>query len=403
MKTPSTAFLLLLIGSLAAPGASAQTPAPPPPPPPAVAINGDGQILPGATAQEAAAFAAGSADFATRETPQTGLGPIFNDVSCIACHANPSSGGSSKTTVTRFGQVTNGVFDPLTALDGTLLHAKAISAVLLETVPAQANVTALRLTTPLYGAGLIEAIPDATIIANSLLPKAPGVQGRPAMVTDVATGETRVGRFGWKAQHATLLSFSGDALNNEIGITNRLFPQAAAPDGNEALLARFVSASAPIEDQPSRTTGLSEIDRVTNYMRFLAGPTGAPSTPAAAAGKNVFTTLGCASCHTPSLSTGPNASAALSNQTVPLYSDLLLHNMGALNDGIAQADAAPTEMKTAPLWGLSIRHQYLHDGRALTVAAAILAHDGEGAAAQEAYGRLPPTEQQQLIAFLGTL
>jgi hypothetical protein len=182
-------------------------------------------------------------------------------VSCAACHGAPAPGGSSSRTVTRFGATANGVFDPLTALDGTLLHARAIAPVLQEVVPAQANVTARRLTPPLYGDGLIEAIPDATIEANALLSQAAGLGGRAAMVTDVATGELRVGRFGWKAQHATLLSFSGDALNNEIGITNRLFPKAAAPDGNEALLAKFVSPSAPIEDLPNPATGLSEIDR----------------------------------------------------------------------------------------------------------------------------------------------
>ena len=383
--------------------ALAQAATPPPAagnPPPAAA--GLGQIIAGATSAETAACQNGRVDFTTDETKETGLGPIFNGQSCVACHQAAAPGGSSHRTVTRFGKVTNGVFDPLLSEDGTLQHEKAIAPVLLETVPADANVTTLRLTTPLFGDGLIEAIPDATIIANAAAEKAKGGAGKVSLVTDVATGQTRVGRFGWKAQHATILSFNGDALNNEIGITNRLFPKAAAPDGNEALLAKFVSPTAPIEDQPD-STGLSEVDRLSNFVRLLAPPKGAPSSPAAVAGQKIFATIGCASCHTPTMTTGSNASAALSNKTVALYSDLLLHDMGSLGDGIAQADAGQTEMRTAPLWGLAARPVYLHDGRAATAEAAILAHAGEGASSATAYANLTSAEQKQLQAFLSTL
>ena len=403
-RIPTTCALLLVC--LALPLLAQPTPpAPPPAPaiPPPLTSGNFGKPLVGATTAQLAAFTAGSKDFNIRETRQTGLGPIFNDDSCLACHGAPSAGGSSGKTVTRFGHSANGVFDPLTSLDGSLLHARAIDPSLQEVVPSEANVVARRLTTPLYGAGLIEAIPDATIIANANLPKPVGVKGHVALVTDVATGESRVGRFGWKAQHATILSFSGDALNNEIGITNRLFPKAAAPNGNEVKLACFVSPTAPIEDQPD-ASGLSEIDRVSNYMRFLAPPpVGAPITPATLAGQKLFAFIGCASCHTPSLNTGQNAIAALANKNVQLYSDLLLHDMGALGDGIAQAAAGTTEMRTSPLWGLSARHNYLHDGRAATPAAAILAHAGEAAASQSAYTQLTPVQQQQLIAFLRSL
>ena len=162
--------------------------------------------LPGLTADELAAFRAGSGDFNTVETPETGLGPLFNNVSCLACHNVPALGGSSHTTVTRFGETTKGVFDPLKSLDGSLLHSKAIAPALLEVVPAQANTTALRITPALYGSGLIEAIPDATIIANASLPKSAGVSGRVAMITDVSTGETRVGRL---AGRRSMRPFSG--------------------------------------------------------------------------------------------------------------------------------------------------------------------------------------------------
>ena len=138
-------------------------------------------------------------------------------------------------------------------------------------------------------------------------------------------------------------------------------------------------------------------------MRFLAPPAGAPTTPATLAGQKLFASIGCASCHTPSLNTGPNAITALANKNVQLYSDLLLHDMGTLGDGIAQAAAGTTEMRTSPLWGLNARHSYLHDGRAATPAAAVLAHAGEAAASQSAYAQLTPAQQQQLIAFLRSL
>ena len=405
--TPMTRSLFLTYLALLALPVVAQPALPPPPPlppttPPPLTSGNFGKPLVGATTAQLAAFTVGSKDFNIRETRQTGLGPIFNDDSCLACHGAPSAGGSSIKTVTRFGHSAGGIFDPLTSLGGSLLHARAIDPSLKEVVPVEANVTAKRLTTPLYGAGLIEAIPDAAIIANANLPKPSGVKGHVALITDVATGESRVGRFGWKAQHATLISFTGDALNNEIGITNRLFPKAAAPNGDEAKLARFASPTDPIEDQPD-TNGLSSIDRMTNYMRFLAPPSGAPATPATLAGKKLFASIGCASCHTPSFNTGPNAIAALANKNVQLYSDLLLHDMGTLGDGIAQAAAGTAEMRTSPLWGLNARRNYLHDGRATTPAAAILAHAGEAAASQAAYAQLTPGQQQQLIAFLRSL
>jgi CxxC motif-containing protein (DUF1111 family) len=387
-----------------APAAAAPAPAPTPPPAPALSnAQGFGQPLPGLSTSEQADFNAGQATFAQVETPATGLGAIFNNVSCLACHATPTAGGVSAVTVTRFGRNNAGVFDPLTELDGTLLHARAIAPVLLETVPAQANVTTKRLTTPLYGGGLIEAIPDETIILNSQTPKFAGVQGSVAVVTDAATGLLRVGRFGWKAQHATLLSFSGDAFNNEMGITNRIFPTAHAPDGNTALLSQFVSLTAGPEDVVDPTTGKGDIDRAADYLRYLAPPAPAPSTPQSLAGAQIFTLVGCASCHTPAMKTGPNASAALNNQTVALYSDLILHDMGALGDGIAQGAAATTEMRTAPLWGLRTRTLYLHDGRATSLDAAIRAHAGEAQASTAAYAQLTPTAQQQLLAFLNTL
>ena len=157
--------------------------------------------------------------------------------------------------------------------------------VLQETIPAQANTIAHRQTTPLYGAGLVEAIPDSAIELGAATPKPNGVNGKAALVTDEATGQVRVGRFGWKAQHATLLTFAGDAYTNEIGITNRVFPIQPAPNGNTALLAQFVSLAAGPKDVPDPVTGKADIDRFSDYLRYLAPPPRGPASALCVAGR----------------------------------------------------------------------------------------------------------------------
>jgi len=361
-----------------------------------------GDPLPGLTTDQLAAFAAGKAEFQNVETVESGLGPIFNNVSCVACHSRPVTGGSSPIDVTRFGRTTNGVFDPLENEGGSLLQQFAIDPAVQEVIPADANVIAHRQTTPLFGLGLLEAIPDAAIKANAARPSIDGVHGRAASITDVVSGQIRIGRFGWKAQQATLLAFAGDAYRNEMGITNRFFPTENAPNGNTALLARFDTTADP-EDQVDPATGRSDIDAAADYMRLLAPPPQAPLSPSATAGKTVFQQVGCAVCHTPMMVTGPSPIAALSNKQVWLYSDLLLHDMGGLGDGIAQADASTTEMRTAPLWGLRASGPYLHDGRAPTVDAAIRQHDGEARMSRDRYEKLSPQVRQQLLDFLNTL
>jgi CxxC motif-containing protein (DUF1111 family) len=304
--------------------------------------------------------------------------------------------------VTRFGRIVNGVFDSLANLGGSLLQRFAIDPAAQEVVPPEANVVAQRLSPPLFGAGLIEAIPDAAILAYAAQAKGDGIFGRAAIVTDVATGTQRVGRFGWKAQQATLLSFAGDAYSNEMGITNRLFPAENAPNGNAALLAQFDTVADP-EDVADPATGLSDIDRLANFMRLLAPPPALAPAPSDVVGQQLFAQIGCAACHRPSMQTGPSPFAALNRQNVPLYSDLLLHDMGSLGDGIAQADAGMREMRTAPLWGLHARTPFLHDGRAPTLDAAIRAHDGEAARVRDRYLGLPPDLQRQLRDFLSRL
>ena len=361
-----------------------------------------GDPLPGLTKAQMEAFATGLDEFINVEDVASGLGPVFNNVSCVSCHSTPSVGGASRETVTRFGHAENGSFDPLTDLGGSLLQARAIDPDAQEIVPPEANVTAQRQTTPLYGLGLIEAIPDETIQRLAARPNRDGIAGRAARVVDVVSGEERVGRFGWKAQQATLLAFSADAYRNEMGITNRFFPTENAPNGDAAKLAKWDKIADP-EDKVDPATGRSDIDVVADYLRLLGAPPQAPFSPAASAGWGVFRQIGCEACHTPVLITGRSDIPALNLKTVPLFSDLLLHDMGALGDGIAQADAGPRDMRTAPLWGLRASAPYLHDGRAPTVDAAIRAHDGEAAPARDRYLRLHALQRRQLLGFLNSI
>jgi CxxC motif-containing protein (DUF1111 family) len=354
------------------------------------------------SATERADFATGRVEFLNTETPEGGLGPIFNDVSCVACHFQGGIGGGSRTVVTRFGRLTNGVFDPLEELGGPLLQRRAIAPAFLETVPAVANVVARRMTTPVFGAGLIEAIPDATLMAQAALAKPDGVKGRVAMVKDVVSGSMRVGRFGWKAQGATLQTFSADAYLNEMGVTGRFFPVENAPNGNKALLATSDSVLDP-EDALAAGATKSDSDLAADFMRLLAPVPALAGNSVSASGALVFREVGCAVCHVPSYKTGPSPVAVLANKTVDLYSDLLLHDMGKLGDGIAQPPATMTEMRTAPLWGLRLRDRYLHDGRASTLDMAILAHDGEAKIARDRYSKLTVAKRTALRAFLSTL
>jgi CxxC motif-containing protein (DUF1111 family) len=350
------------------------------------------------TEAQLADFFAGQAEFVRVFDAETGLGPIFNDVSCAACHSDGGLGGSSRITVTRFGRLTNGQFDPLNDLGGSLLQHNAIDPSLQEVIPEEANVTTKRKSTPLFGLGLIEAIPDATIIRGAYI-KFGGILGRPAMVVDAATGETRVGRFGWKAQHATLLAFAGDASVNELGITNRLFPHHNLPN-IQAAKASF-EPDVAVEDVVDEATGKSNIDRLTDFMRFMAPPEVPYFSRAAGSGLQWFSTAACAECHTPVMYTGKSDIPALDRKPVVLFSDLLLHKMGSLGDGIAQEAASPRELRTSPLWGLRAQSSFLHDGRAATIEQAILMHDGEAAGARELFLKnLSRQQQLELLEFL---
>ena len=371
-----------------------------PPLPGQAAVAGFGDPLPGHTPVQLELFLEGRDDFLEVETADEGLGPIFNGLSCAQCHSVPTVGGGGFINEVRAGKLhADGRFEELPG--GSLMSMFSIPPhVAQEIIPAEANVVAFRRSLPLFGSGLIEAIPDHAIIGLTMLPKPPGVAGRHHLVTDVITGVPRVGRFGWKAQFATLKAFAGDAYRSEMGITNEVFPEEAAPNGNRELLATVDRVPDP-EDLPDPNTGRSGVDKFANFMRLLAPPPRGEITESAMQGEEVFNRIGCASCHTV-LATGPSDDPLFDRKPVPLFSDLLLHDIGT-GDGIAQEDARPNEIRTPPLWGLRVRSPLMHDGRAATIEDAIRMHGGEAAAVRSEFDRLAAAEHQALMDFLNSL
>jgi CxxC motif-containing protein (DUF1111 family) len=360
-----------------------------------------GDPLPGLAPDLLARFTAGKEEFETAEAPDEGLGPVFNGDSCVACHSVPAPGGSSTLVETRFGRVgPDGVFDPLANLGGSLIQTTGFGTVggctiVGETVPGIANVQAGRRTTPLFGLGLVDATPDGTFIvlaaAERLLPD--GLAGKVSRVTNVETGNTAVGKFGWKCAVPTLHVFSGDAYVNEMGITSPFFPNDGCPQGDCSLLATCDPVLDPEDDG-------EDVGKFADFMGLLAPPPHPSLSLRGAAGAILFASLNCAGCHTPVLVTGSNAIPQLNRVTFFPFSDFLLHDMGSLGDGIVQGAAGAREMRTAPLWGVSRQPFFLHDGRATTLDAAILAHDGQGRKARDRFAALSAANRALVVQFL---
>jgi len=362
-----------------------------------------GSPLASITPQEHELFRLGLEDFTEVEGAADGLGPAFNGTSCAGCHNVPSIGGTSTITEVRAGyRDQDGKFHELEG--GTLFHLFSVPPHTCQPkIPEGANVIARRAPIPLFGAGLVEAIADETIAAGEDPEdrNADGIRGRAARITDVVTGQLRIGRFGWKAQHATLLGFAGDAYRNEMGITNDLFREEDAR-GFSAEQLKLCSVTRGLEDLRDRRTGLRGIDNFANFMRFLAPVEGSPADSLARAGQALFTSIGCATCHTPILMTAANRNPVFDRKAVALYSDLLLHDIGT-GDGIEQASADANEIRTPALWGLRLRRPLLHDGSAATPAEAILRHSVEAESVIKAFQALPESGRNAVLEFLRTL
>jgi CxxC motif-containing protein (DUF1111 family) len=363
--------------------------------------------LPGLTDAEMAAFARGDAEFGRKFAPNTGLGPIFNNVSCFACHSGDGR-GRLDNSLQRIGVVDD---DFLVDLGGPQIQDKAIPGAEFERVPEGVAVS-VRLPPPVFGVGLIEAIPDATILALADPDDADGdgISGRANTVTspDFVPGSEpgggtgpRLGRFGRKAQVSSLLEQVVEAYHQDIGITSDFLPV----ENRNPLSSVPVEAADPVEDPeiPAAT-----VHAVVHYLRTLAPPDPGEMTPPREEGQQLFASVGCTACHVPTLRTGPHAIVALANQDLTLYSDLLLHDMGdALADDRPDGGATGREWRTTPLWGLRLMRSFLngeafllHDGRARTVEEAILLHGGEAQAARDAFAALTLAQRAALLDFV---
>jgi CxxC motif-containing protein (DUF1111 family) len=364
-----------------------------------------GDPLPGVTNKEFSEFRLGLDDFTEVETAEEGLGPAFNGTSCAVCHNVPAIGGGGLVLETRAGyRSADGSFQGLNAAGDTLVHLFSTPTHGCQpSIPDDVTVIARRSPIPLFGAGLVEAVPDDALLAlaDPLDRNRDGVSGRAAAITDVATGDRRVGRFGWKAQHATLLAFAADAYLNEMGITNDLFQRESIHGIADDQMRRCDPFPDP-EDRPERTTGRRGIDNFESFMRFLAPVARGQSDEITRDGERLFGAIGCTACHVPTLSTGPSANPLFDRRPVPLFSDLLLHDVGT-GDGIRQADASPEEIRTPALWGLRLRRPLLHDGSAATIADAIERHKNEAELARRGFMQLTEAERARLIAFLRSL
>jgi CxxC motif-containing protein (DUF1111 family) len=373
-----------------------------------------GQPLPGLTLDERARFDRGRAAFERSHEIASGLGPVFNDTACNRCHNKRGVGGAGIQSARLVGFAQGAEYDPLVAEGGPALAQNTVMLEPMadiqrliprcpltrdgESVPARANVVARRRTTPLFGLGLVDATPDATF--QQLARRQPAaIRGRAPLVVDRATGQRVVGKLGWKGQSPSLQHFAGLALLLELGVTSRDFLEEQAPGGDAAALAACDAAPEP-------EAGSAEIAELTDFMRLLAPIAPLPGDAEARAGDGVFSELGCDGCHVRRIVSGPHPIAALSERAYAPFSDFLLHDMGALADGVVEGDATPREIRTAPLWGGRLAGstpRLLHDGRARSFADAIAQHDGQGAAARRAFEASGERKRRALLAFLATL
>lgn len=348
--------------------------------------------------------------FEKKWTAEMGLGPVFNGESCVECHNDPVPGGYSEITVTRAG-----VFDGEQYFDlpgGSLFHEKSILPDIKEEVPVAANVVVKRLATNLLGGGYVESIADETLLAIAQKQKVETqgeIEGEAVMVDVLeAPGLKKVGRFGWKSQHATLLSFCGDAFHSEMGVSNSVIPTEITSNG-QSLAAYDVRADP-------ESNGW-EVQLVAEFIRATKVPprhANKAKSAAVKAGGKLFDSVGCGICHVPTLTTakagspvvgiGSEVPAALGSKTIHPYSDFLLHDVGT-GDGIVQNGPLSTrnKMRTAPLWGLRTHSEFMHDGSAHTLAEAIAQHKGTASKVIERYNALPKRKQAKLLNFLKSL
>ena len=359
--------------------------------------------------------------YETSHDPTTGLGPVFNARACSDCHQNPVSGGASQFTELRVGHLDgNGNFvnptvfinDGANTITGrSIINDRAVVPEAQEHIPTTENIRALRAALNTLGDGFVEAIDDATLIGISQSQPAQSdgnIHGEAVQMPVLeAPGQSRVGRFGWKDQHSSLLSFIADAYLNEMGVTNRLRPKDTTSVGK---------VTPDPEDVPD-SLGLADIDHFAQFLRGTKAPPrdeALAATPAAQAGQSLFEQVGCGVCHVSTIVTAPPGTAinggtftvpeALGNKTIHPFGDFLLHDVGT-GDGIVQGGPQDTahKLRTAPLWGLRMRPRFMHDLGSLSLTSAIARHAGEADDVRERFAHLSDEQKRDLLTFLNSL
>jgi CxxC motif-containing protein (DUF1111 family) len=349
--------------------------------------------------------------FEEREDIADGLGPVYNAQSCAECHQNPVAGGASQITELRagYGGFRRGFREPP---GGSLINDRAIHPDIQERVPDDARIQTLRASVGTLGDGFVEAIADETLIeiAEDQRRQTRGrVAGEVVQVPILESpGTSRPGRFGWKNQHGSLLSFAADAYLNEMGITSPFMPEENSSMGQSV---------APFDDVVDPEDSGDDLEIFARFMRATKAPPrdeALAAMGAAQVGSQIFEAIGCATCHVSTIVTAPvgtvvNGGAftvpeALGDKIIHPYGDFLLHDIGT-GDGIVQngPDSTASKMRTAPLWGLRTRTRYMHDGESLTMEDAILRHRGEASGASRAYRFLGRRRREQVLTFLSSL
>jgi CxxC motif-containing protein (DUF1111 family) len=349
---------------------------------------------------------------------------VFNNTSCISCHESPrgtAEGHDDNTNLKIFGgtgsQVTElraGHFTGTTFVDhpgGSLINDRANDRSIQEHILSGNEVQTLRLTISLAGDGFVEAIDSNTLLAISNAQPA-AQRGTLIQVPVLEAGGTiRAGRFGWKNQQSSLLSFASDAYINEMGVTNQFAQTENTSNGTNVQGGAFDGKGDPAgtgEDDAG------DINEFTEFMRCLKAPPRGPITAQVTTGQSVFNAIGCATCHVATITTAPagtvinggalTVSTALGDKNIHPFGDYLLHNVGT-GDGIVQNGGQGTrnQVRTAPLWGIGARTRFMHDGASLTVSAAIARHGGQAATSAANFASLSATNQAALLAFVFSL
>jgi CxxC motif-containing protein (DUF1111 family) len=373
-----------------------------------------GEPIEGLTPAQQANHIQGDGEFARPFGAADGLGPMFNAVSCEGCHIGDGK-GHALTTLTRFGQMNGTTFDPMVAHGGPQLQNLSIAGYLPETLPAGATGVTRLLPPAVTGLGYLAAVDDETLLALADPDdrNGDGISGvpnyneppeffQPLTIHKPLNGRY-IGRFGRKAGAIDLLQQTAAAYRNDMGITSDFIMQD---------LYNVQTGSFTGDNVPDPEVSASVVRNVVFYLRTLkAPPRRNADAPDVQAGEQIFTRIGCAGCHTPTLTTGKSDIAALHQKQFHPYSDLLMHDMGAeLDDKYTEGTAKTAEWRTTPLWGLGLSAQaqggkatYLHDGRAKTLPDAINAHGGEASRSRTRFQALSESEKQQLISFLQSL